>query len=86
MPSIQQQKILHERFLIKTPTELRYNERSVPLKEINNQNLCNFELGSQESMNVPIWINIVFQQRDRQDSQNLKKGTFVDCLLLLFNA
>ena len=35
-----------------------------------------FGSGSQESMNVPIWINIEFQQRDRQDSQNLKKDTF----------
>ena len=35
-----------------------------------------FELGSQETMNVPIWIIIGFQQRDRQDSQNLNKDTF----------
>ena len=27
-------------------------------------------------MNVPIWINIGFQQRDRQDSQNLNKDGF----------
>ena len=27
-------------------------------------------------MNVPIWIIIGFQQRGRQDSQNLKKDTF----------
>ena len=54
-----------------TPTELRYIERSVFMKEVNNQNLWNFELGSQESMNVPLWIILGFQQRDRQDSQNL---------------
>ena len=41
--------------------------------EINNQNLWNFELGSQENMNVPIWIIVGFQQKDRQDSQNLSK-------------
>ena len=35
-----------------------------------------FELGSQESMNVPIWIIIAFQQQDRQDSQNLNNVTF----------
>ena len=46
------------------------------MKEVNNQNLWIFELGSQESMNVPIWINIGFQQRDRQDSQNLVNDTF----------
>ena len=46
------------------------------LKEVNNQNLWNFELGSHENMNVPIWVIIGFQQRDRQDSQNLNKDTF----------
>ena len=46
------------------------------MKEVNNQNLWKFELGSQESMNVPIWIIIGFQQQDRQDSQNLNNDTF----------
>ena len=46
------------------------------MKEVNNQNLWNFELGAQESMNVPIWIIIGFQRRDRQDSQNLINDTF----------
>ena len=67
-PSIQQQGFLSKQTLNKTPTELRYVERSVFFNEVNNQNLWDFELGSQESMNVPIWINIGFQQRDRQDS------------------
>ena len=57
-------------------TELRYVERYVFMEEVNNQNLWNFELGSQESMNVPISIIVGFQQRDRQDSQNLKNDTF----------
>ena len=57
-PYIQQQSFLSNRILSKTPTELRYIERSVFLKELNNQNLWNFEPGSQESMNVPIWIVI----------------------------
>ena len=43
-----------------------------------------FELGSQESMNVPLWIFIGFQQKDRQDSQNLKKYTF--CRLPVISA
>ena len=33
-------------------------------------------MGSQESMKVPIWTIIRFQQRDRQDSQNLNNDTF----------
>ena len=46
------------------------------MKEVNNQNLWNFELGSHESIVVPIWIIIGYQQRDRQDSQNLNTDTF----------
>ena len=76
IPSMQQQAIMTKQILSKTPTELRYFERSVFMKEVNNQNLCKFELGSQENMNVPIWIIIGFQQQDRQDSQNLNNDTF----------
>ena len=46
------------------------------MKEVNNQNLWKFELGSQESMNIPIWIIIGFQPRDRQDSQSLNNDTY----------
>ena len=71
-----QQAIMSKQILSTTPTELRYVQRSVFMKEVNNQNLWNFELGSQENMHVPIWIFIGFQQQDRQDSQNLNNVTF----------
>ena len=75
-PSLQQQSTLSKQILSEAPSELRYVERSDFMKEVNNQNLWNFELGSHENMNVPIWILIGFQQRDRQDSQNLNNDTF----------
>ena len=75
-PFIQQQGISSKQILSKTPTELRYVERSVFTKEVKNQNLWNFELGNQESMNIPIWIIIGFLQQDRQDPQNLNKDSF----------
>ena len=75
-PSIAQQGLMSKQILNKTPTELRYVERSVFMKQVNNQNVWNFELGSQENMNVPVWIIIGFQQQDRQDSQNLNNDTF----------
>ena len=59
-PSIQQKGVLSKQILSSTQTELRYIERSIFLKEVNSQNVWNFELGSQESMNVPIWIAIGF--------------------------
>ena len=46
------------------------------MKEVMNQNLWIFEVGSQETMNVPIWIITGFQQKDRQDRQNFKNDTF----------
>ena len=75
-PSIQQQSNLSKQILSKTPTELRYVERSVFMKHVNNQNVWNFELGSQENINVPIWVIIGFQQQDRQESQKLNNDTF----------
>ena len=82
-PSVQQQDILSKQILIETPTELRYVERCVFLKEVNNQNLWNFELGSQESMNVRIWRNIRLQ-RDRQGSQALRNQHFFNLPVTIF--
>ena len=59
-----------------TPTLLHYPERSVFMKEVNTQNLWSFELGTQEGLNVPIWIFVAFQQSDRQNNQNLNNDTF----------
>ena len=80
----QQQSILSKQSLRKTPTELRWFQRSLFLKGVNNQNLWKLELGGQESMNVSIGIVIGFQQRDRQDSQNLTNDIFVGCLCSMY--
>ena len=57
-------------------TELQYAKRSVFMKEVNTQNFWTFELGTQEGLNVPIWISVVFQQSDRQLDQNLNNDAF----------
>ena len=75
-PSIQQKTLLFKQITEKTPTELQYVERSVFMKEVNTKNYWSFELGTQEGKNVPIWIIVGFQRRDRQDSQNLTNDTF----------
>ena len=59
-----------------TPTFFHYVERSVFMEELNTQNLWTFELGTQEGVNVPIWIFVAFQQSDRQNDQNLNNETF----------
>ena len=76
-PSIQQQAILSKQIINKTPTQIHFVERSVFMKEVNTQNFWNFELGTQEGINIPTWIFVAFQQNDRQHDQNLNNDTFV---------
>ena len=75
-PSIQQQTMLFKQITNKTLTELQYVERSVFMKEVNNENIWRFELGTQEGINVPLWIILGFKQSDRQHNQNLNNDTF----------
>ena len=74
--SVKEQNVLMKQIIDKIPTELRYVERSVFMKEVNTQNLWSFELGTQEGMNVPIWVIVGFQQSDRQNDQNLNNDTY----------
>ena len=75
-PSIPQQFVLSKQTLSKTPTELRFIEKSVLMTEAINENLRNFELVTHENLNTPVWKINGFQQRNRQDSQNLYKDSF----------
>ena len=43
---------------------------------MNTLKVWNFELGTQESIHVPICIFVGFQQRDRKDSEILNNDTF----------
>ena len=45
-------------------TELQYPERSVFMKEVNTQIFWSIELGTQERINVPVWIYVSFQPSD----------------------
>ena len=47
----------------KTPAELHYPEGSVLMEEVKIQLFWTFELGSQEGINVPLWIYVVFNQK-----------------------
>ena len=67
-PSILQKLILSKHILSKIPTELRYVERYVYLKQVNTRNFWTFGLRTQKGINVPIWIFVGFQQRDRHVS------------------
>ena len=46
------------------------------MKEVISQIFRTFGIGTQEGINVPIWIYVVFQQSDRQPHQNLNNDTF----------
>ena len=75
-PNLEEYNKLMNQIKKNTPTLLHYIERSVFMKEVNTQNLWTFELGTQEGINVPIWIFVAFQQNDRQNDQNLNNDTF----------
>ena len=49
------------------------------MKEVNTQSLWTCELWTQEGVNIPIWLYVVFQQNDRQHDQNINNDTF--CML-----
>ena len=74
--SLKEQGILMKQIQDKIPTELRYVEKSVFMKDVNTQTFWSFELGAQEGINVPIWIIIGFQQSDRRHDKNLTNDTF----------
>ena len=76
VPSLEEYNKLMDQIYKKTPTNLHYPERSVFMKEVNTQNFWAFELGTQEGVNVPIWVYVAFQQHDRQHDQNLNNDTF----------
>ena len=75
-PNLEEYKKLMLQIKKNTPTLRQYPERSVFMKEVNTQNLWTFELGTQEGINVPIWIFVAFQQNDRQNDQELNNDTF----------
>ena len=69
-------RVLMNQIVDKIPTQLRYPERSVIMKEVNTQMFWTFELGTQEGINIPIWIFTVFRQSDGEHIQNLNNDTF----------
>ena len=75
-PSNSKQAILSKQILSEIPTEPQCVERSIFMKEVNFQIFWIFESGTQGRINVPIWIVVGFQQKDRQDSQNINNDTF----------
>ena len=48
------------------------------MKDINNQNKWTFELGSQEGLNVPVWILFGFQPSDGLNSAMENNDSFID--------
>ena len=46
------------------------------MKNVNTRNFQTTELGTHEDINVPIWIIVGFQQKDRQNLQNSESDSF----------
>ena len=82
-PSLEEYNKLIYQITKNSPTILHRPERSVFMKEVNTQNLWTFVLGTQESIDVPIWIFVAFQQNDRQNDQDLNNDRFYRPLVTL---
>ena len=76
-PSLGEYKKVMTPIKQKTPTNIHYPERSVFMKEVITQTFWTFELGTQERINVPIWVFVAFQEMNKQNDQNLNNDTFV---------
>ena len=74
--SLEQQKTLSNQLANKIPTELQYVRRSPFMKQATTRIFGTLELGTEEGMDIPIWIIVGFQKRDRQDSQNMNNDMF----------
>ena len=74
--SIPSQVILSKQVLSKIPTEFQYVDSSIFMIEVKIQSSWTFELRTREGINVPKWIVAGFQQRNRQDRQNLNNDNF----------
>ena len=75
-PNLEEYNKLMNQIKKNSPTLRHYPERSVFMKEVKTQNLWTFDLGTQESSIVPIWIFVALHQNDRQNDQNLNNDTF----------
>ena len=71
-----QQNILMNQIIKKRATELQDSERSLFLKEVSTQRPWIFELGTQEGLNVRIWVFAGFQQMVRKKTQHLNNNNF----------
>ena len=57
----------------KPPANLHYPEKFT--KKVKTQIFWTFELGTQEGVNILVWIYVVFQKSDRQHDQKLNSET-----------
>ena len=48
------------------------------MKEVITQNLCNFDLGTEQRINILLWIIVGFQQSDRELDQKLNNDSSID--------
>ena len=58
------------------PTELRYVERSVFMKEVSTQNLRTFDIGTQEGINVAICKYCKFSTEGKTKFTKFKQWFF----------
>ena len=79
-PNLDNQQLIADQLLSETPTELYYEERSEYRKKIPNDGLFTFEVGIENSKNIPSWIIIGFMADEKFDSQLHDNNNIFDWL------
>ena len=62
-PSLNEQDLISNQTLSRTVVELQYIERSVFMEEVKYQKKMNFQVGTQEGVNISIFLTIGFNYK-----------------------
>ena len=68
---MEQQELISKQTLSK----FQHVGRNIFMKKANSRNLWTFELITKKRKNIPTWVFVGFQQKDRQGSQNVDNDT-----------
>ena len=85
-PIIPQQALLREHIVIGAPTQLSYIERSVSVKDVDAQDKRFFDWGVEGVLDVPLYIVVGIQNKNRLDSAAQVRIFSLDLMLKVPNA
>ena len=74
-PSVSNQKLMLGHIVSKAATELSYFKRSSCMNDVTTENNWTCELGVGDGIDIPVYVIVVFLQRDQFDQQRQNNDT-----------